>query len=88
MFKTKFAQAWVISLVASIWFTSFVSAAEPKKAGDRGSVGDLVEFTTGMGPMLGVGNGRRAGGIRADQVVADDISEAACAGDEDTLQVA
>ena len=53
MFKTKFAQAWVISLVASIWFTSFVSAAEPKKAGDRGSVGDLVEFTTGMGPMLG-----------------------------------
>lgn len=53
MFKTKFTQAWVISLLASILFTSFVFAAEPKKAAGRGGAGDLVEFTTGMGPMLG-----------------------------------
>lgn len=53
MFKTKSAQVWVISLLASIAFTSFALAAEPKKPGGRIGVGDLAEFTSGMGPMLG-----------------------------------
>ena len=50
---TRFAQALVTAFLASIAFPFFVAAAEPKTAGGRIGIGDLVEYTTGMGPMLG-----------------------------------
>ena len=53
MFTKNFAQAWVVSLLLVISLTTSTFSAEPKKADGRFDVGDLVEFTTGMGPMLG-----------------------------------
>ena len=49
----NFAQAWVVSFLLAISLTTSTFAAEPKKSDSRIAVGDLVEFTTGMGPMLG-----------------------------------
>ena len=53
MFRKNFAQAGVVSLLFVILLATSVIGAEPKKAVGRFGVGDLVEFTTGMGPMLG-----------------------------------
>lgn len=53
MFTKNFAQAGVVSLLFVILLATSVIGAEPKKADGRFGVGDLVEFTTGMGPMLG-----------------------------------
>ena len=51
MFTTKFAQIWAVTFLTICAFTTL--AAEPKNAGGPIAIGDLVEFTTGMGPMLG-----------------------------------
>ena len=53
MFTKNFAQAWVVFLFIVVSLTTSTFGAEPKKADGRFGVGDLVEFTTGMGPMLG-----------------------------------
>lgn len=53
MFMIKIAQVWLVTFLASIAFTTFAIAAEPKKSDGQFGAGDLVEFTTGMGPMLG-----------------------------------
>ena len=49
----KFCTGLVVFLFIGVSLTTSTFGAEPKKADGRFGVGDLVEFTTGMGPMLG-----------------------------------
>ncbi len=53
MFRKILAQAGVASLLFVTLLATSVFGADPKKADGQIGVGDLVEFTTGMGPMLG-----------------------------------
>ena len=53
MFTKKFAQAGVVSFLLVIFLATSVIGAEPKKSNGQFGVGDLVEFTTGLGPMFG-----------------------------------
>lgn len=53
MFLTRLAWFSAVQLLASFAVASFAVAAEPKAPGGRIAVGDLAEYVSGLGPMLG-----------------------------------